>query len=119
MSADILETSAGVITIRITGLLKQAELAVAQQAAGRIMRTQGKVRILVLIEDFLGLEKSGDWGDLSFQMEFDSFIEKIAIVGEERWQDVTFLFTGKGIRKVPIEYFQPTDLPKAKAWLAA
>jgi hypothetical protein len=29
------------------------------------------------------------------------------------------MFTGKGIRRVPIEYFEAASLLKAKAWLSA
>ena len=43
---------------------------------------------------------------------------RIAIVGDAQWKDLTLLFTGKGIRRVLIEYFLPADLPKARAWLS-
>jgi hypothetical protein len=32
---------------------------------------------------------------------------------------MTLMSTGKGIRRVPIEYFEPADLANAKAWLMA
>ena len=46
-------------------------------------------------------------------------MDKIAIVGDQKWEDMALLFTGKGIRRVPIEYFPPADLVKARTWLAA
>jgi hypothetical protein len=73
----------------------------------------------LLVENFAGIDKAGNWGDVSFQARNDPFIEKIAIVGEKKWEDVTLLFSGKGIRRVPIEYFPPADLAKARAWLKA
>jgi hypothetical protein len=118
MSVEIQEASGRTVTFRVTGQMKQLELAAAQQKVAEFIKKVGKVRFLVLIEDFLGVDKAGDWGDVSFQAQYDEFIERIAIVGEQRWEDVTLLFTGKGIRHVPIEYFQPTELAKAKAWLA-
>ncbi len=119
MIAEIIDVSNGVLTFKITGRLTQSEFAASQKRAGEIIRQNGKVRFLVLIEDFGGMESTGDWGDISFQMEFDSFIEKIAIVGDPKWSDLALLFTGKGVRRVPIEYFPPADLPKARTWLAA
>jgi hypothetical protein len=119
MSADIIDTSNRVLTWRITGQLKHSEFVAAQTRAADLIRQHGEVRFLVLIENLTGIDKAGDWGDVSFQAEHDSSIEKFAIVGDKKWEDVVFLFTGKGVRRVPIEFFLPGDLAKAKAWLAA
>ncbi len=119
MSYEILDNTGGVLTFRISGTLSYAEYAEGQRKVGEILSKQGKGRMLVLLEDFLGTEKEGNWGDISFIMEHDKHIEKLAIVGEKKWQDMALIFTGKGIRRVPIEYFEPADLAKAKAWLMA
>ena len=118
MSYEIVDNSGGVVTIRLSGRLAYAEFAEGQRKMGEIIRKQGKLRGLVLIENYLGNEKEGDWGDVSFQAEYDTFIEKMAIVGDRKWETEALLFTGKGVRRVPIEYFEPADLAKAKAWLA-
>ncbi|NLH71684.1 MAG: STAS/SEC14 domain-containing protein [Verrucomicrobia bacterium] len=119
MSAEIVDRTEGVLTVKITGKLTQPELAAVQKQAGEILKQQGRGRILVLIENFTGTVKAGDWGDISFQAQYDRLIEKIAFVGEKKWEDIVLLFTGKGVRRVPIEYFKPDDLTKAKAWLTA
>jgi hypothetical protein len=119
MSAEIIEASGNVLTFKITGQLKQAEFAAAQKRAGEIIRQQGKVRFLVLIENFAGIDNAGDWSDVSFQMDYDDFVEKIAIVGDQRWEELAKVFTGKGIRHVAIEYFMTADVAKARMWLAA
>ncbi len=115
----MIEASDRVLTFRVTGLLKHSEFAVAQQQAGDLIRQRGKVRFLVLLEDLAGTEQGGDWGDVSFPMENDSLIEKIAVVGDKQWEEPVSLFIGRGIRRIPIQYFAPADLPKAKAWIAA
>jgi hypothetical protein len=74
---------------------------------------------LILAEKFEGWEKAGDWGDLSAQTQLDEQIERIAIVGEKPWEDVALLFTGKGIRKVEIEYFAPMEVSRARSWLSS
>jgi len=118
MSYEIVDTSGGVVTIRISGKLTHAEHVEGQKKMGEIIRKQGKMRGLILLEDYLGNEKEGDWGDISFQVEYDPFIEKMAIVGDRKWEAQALLFTGKGVRRVPIEFFEPVDLAKAKDWLA-
>jgi hypothetical protein len=42
----------------------------------------------------------------------------MAIVGEKKWEDLTLMFVAKGLRSFPIEYFQPVELARARAWLA-
>ncbi|MCI0747204.1 MAG: STAS/SEC14 domain-containing protein [Verrucomicrobia subdivision 3 bacterium] len=119
MSAQMVSVADGVLTVRVGGQLKVSELQAMQKAAADAIEKSGKARVLCLADDFLGWEKSSGWGDVSFQARYDPFIEKIAIVGDRKWEDLTLLFTSKGIRRVPIEYFAPSDLAKARAWLAA
>ena len=120
MGATIVGMTGGILTVKITGKLMQAELAEVQKKAGEILRKEGRMRILILTESFQGWGPGGDaWGDLSFQDQHDGFIEKLAIVGEEKWEDLALVFVSKGLRKFPVEYFQPADLAKARAWLAS
>jgi hypothetical protein len=119
MSTEIIDASDRVLTWRVSGQLKQSEFAAAQKQAAEIIQQQGKVRFLVLVENFTGIDQAGDWGDVSFPASHDPFIEKIAIVGDQKWENVALLFTGKGVRRVSIEYFPPADLEKARAWLRA
>jgi SpoIIAA-like len=119
MSAEILDADMGVLTIRISGKLRQSELSTAQKNAAEILKKRGGSSVLVLAEKFEGWEKGGDWGELSGQAQLDAQIDRMAIVGEKRWEDVALLFTGKGIRHIDIEYFSPTDLPRARSWLSS
>jgi hypothetical protein len=117
MSAQIVDTSDGVVTARISGKLTQPELAALQRATGDIIRKAGKARLLVLVENFEGWQRGGDWGDLSFQMEHDAQIEKMAIVGDRKWEELALIFAAKGFRSFPVEYFEPAQIAKARAWL--
>src|SRR5688572_6535335 len=118
MSVEIIEHSGSTLTARISGKLTQPELGALQDAAGDILKKHGKTRLLILTDNFDGWERGGDWGDLSFSIEHDKHIEKMAIVGEKKWEALVLLFTSKGLRRFPIEYFQPADIVKARAWLA-
>jgi len=117
MSAEIIDTAGGIVTARITGKLTQPALAALQTATGDILQKQGKARLLVLVENFEGWQRGGDWGDLSFQIEHDAQIEKMAIVGDKKWEDLALIFAAKGLRKFPIEYFEPAAIAQARAWL--
>jgi hypothetical protein len=117
MPAEIVELVDGIVTLNISGKLTQAELGAAQQALSDIIREQGKVRILARAEQFAGWERD-KWDDFSFQAEHDDDIEKIAIVGEEKWKQLTLVFTAQGLRKFPIRYFATPELDKARGWLS-
>ena len=82
-----------------------------------IIKKIGHLKILVVTEGFDGWEKSQGWGDWSFADRNDSFIEKIAIVGDEKWRDLVFAFSGKGFRPFAIEYFDSGQEASARQWL--
>jgi hypothetical protein len=107
------------LTVEITGRLSHSELTAVQRSAKRIIQRHGNVKVLVIAEAFLGWDKKGDWGDLSAQAEIDPHIEKMAIVGEKKWEDLALIFAAKGLRGFPIEYFSPANLSQARAWLVA
>lgn len=118
MSAEIIANTNSLVTIKISGKLTATDLAALQKSASALFHQQGRMRVLVLTENFAGWAKDGDWGDLSFQMEHDGDMERMAIVGERQWLDLALMFTAKGLRKFPIEYFLPADEARARAWLA-
>ena len=117
MAAEILDHADGVVTLKISGKLTQAELASIQSATAELIRAGGRWRILVLTENFSGWELGGEWNDFSVQSENDPRIEKMAIVGERRWEELSLIFTAKDLRPFPIEYFEPAQLSRARAWL--
>jgi hypothetical protein len=118
VAAEIVEIVDGIVTIAVRDKLAQSELLAAQQAIAGIIREQGKIRILVRAEQFAGWERGEEWNDFSFQAEHDDDIEKMAIVGDEKWKKLTLVFTAKGLRKFPIRYFLTEEIEKAHGWLA-
>ena len=118
MPVKVIESSGKLISVKITAKLKKAELDRMQSIATEFMKREGKIKILVLLEDFLGWERGADWEDVNFQLEHDRDIEKIAIIGDEKWRNLVLAFTGKPFRPVEIEYFTPSQLEQARAWIA-
>jgi len=118
MSAEFIGVLEGAITFRITGTFTREEMAEAQRTVGELLDRQGKSRFLIIVQEFQGVAKSGEWSDMSFQARYDKLIEKIAIVGDQKWEELALVFTGKGVRHIPIEFFTPAELPKARVWLS-
>lgn len=119
MSAELVDVTGRVLTIRISGVLTYDEFVASQQLAVAYLKAMGRVRLLLLLEDFEGTAKQGHWGDLSFQLEWDEAIERIAIVCGPAWREAALCFTGQGIRRMPIEHFHPSGLSQARSWVTA
>ncbi len=90
-----------------------------QAAALDAIQRYGKISALFILENFQGWKREGDWGDVSFLIEHDKEIAKIAVVGDEQWRDFVYAFLAKGFRQAAVEYFLLADLAKARAWLEA
>jgi hypothetical protein len=117
MPCEIVEIEEGLITVKISGMLKRAEQVQAEKIAIEALGSARKIKFLILIENFQGWDNKDNWEDVSFQSEYDQQIEKIAIVGEKRWQDLTEAFVGKGLRSMDIRYFAPSEIAMARAWI--
>jgi hypothetical protein len=103
----------------LSGVLTHPELVTFQTAAADFIRQQGRMSFLILVHDFEGWETEGDWGDLSFMSQFDALMDKMAIVVDPKWNDLTLIFVGKGFRQCQVECFAPEDSAKALAWVLA
>ncbi|MGR9071447.1 MAG: STAS/SEC14 domain-containing protein [Gammaproteobacteria bacterium] len=118
MAFEIMNKEGETIRVGLRGTLRPAELRELQDLARDLIVNGKRPRILVIVEDFEGWETREDWGDVDFLMEYGDDIAKIAIVGDERWREEAFLFTGKGLRTTAIEFFPSESLNEAEAWLA-
>ncbi len=119
MTVEVLGVSDRVVSLKVTVKLTESELTAAQQAVADVIREQGKVRILVNAEDFDGWEQGGAWDDFSFEEQFDPYIEKMAFIGDRKWEQLVRLFSNEAFRQFPMEYFGPAASEQANAWLTA
>jgi len=120
MPATLRREDRGRLVLAISGQLRKAELDDAQRQMLGLMRQDGTgaVRLLVLLDAFEGWERDARWNDLSFFVSHGDALERVAIVGEERWRDHALMFAAADLRKGPVEYFTPAEIAGARAWLA-
>ena len=119
MAYEIIKIDGPVLHVRIKGVMQLADQHALQAAAKKLIAQGLKPRLLVIAENFQGWEKGVDWGDMDFLMDYGDDVVKMAIVGDEKWKEQVFMFTAKGLRKTAIEYFSPTALAQAEAWVRA
>jgi hypothetical protein len=118
MPATIQHESGNTYRVHATGLLRVREMADVQERAAQAIRDRGKIKLLFVLDRFEGWERSAGWNDMSFYGTHGSSVEKIAIVGEEKWRDEALMFAGAGLRKAAVQYFETADDQEALAWLA-
>ena len=92
MSANLEQHNARLLVLRVGGELKKSELDAVQSEFVKKIAGAGTVRLLVLLEDFTGWERGEHWGDTDFFFSHRNDFEKIAVVGNPRWEA-----TGAGI----------------------
>jgi hypothetical protein len=102
----------------VTGLLRRGDFATIEQDAAATIREHGAIRLLVVLDGFTGWEPGGSWQDLGFYVHHGDDIERIAIVGDEKWRSEALLFAAADLRRAAVEYFRAADLPRAMAWLS-
>ncbi|MGH7843836.1 MAG: STAS/SEC14 domain-containing protein [Candidatus Binatia bacterium] len=119
MPVEIIDASGKLLQARVWAVLRKDDYDRMIQVAKESIAREGKIRVLIVLEAFGGWERRADWGDVTFITEHSKDIEKMALVGEEKWKDDAFAFTGKGFRSTNIEFFTPSRLEEARAWLSS
>jgi SpoIIAA-like len=115
-----LEDASNIVLINVSEKLGIEELKQSQEKCEAAIKAVGNIKLLVVLSDFHGWEKAKGWEDMSFAEKNDAYIDKIAVVGDkERWEDLVYAFTAKGLRPVPIEFFGNTEILAARGWLNA
>jgi hypothetical protein len=107
-----------VYRLDIRGTLRSRDFKQCQDALAGEMSRVGTVRLLITLERFDGWEPHEDWRDLSFYAGRGDAIDRIAIVGDERWRSEALMFAGTDLRKAPVEFFANGALAAARDWLA-
>jgi hypothetical protein len=107
--------------LEISGVLGKADLDRVQDHLLQELPRIGSAtaRLLVVLQAFDGWESGSAWHDMSFYVAHGDALARIAIIGEERWRSEALMFSAADLRRGPVEFFVPSEMDKAKAWLAS
>lgn len=117
MSFKVIEQAAGkVVEVQVTGKLsKEAYEAFLPMTEARI-KEFGKVRMLVILNDFHGWDMGALWEDIKFDLKHHGHIERLAIVGHSKWEQGMALFC-KPFTSAKIQYFDIAKCEDARNWI--
>ena len=79
---------------------------------------QEKVRMLIELQDFEGWDFKGFWADLKFDVSHQEQMDRIAILGDKRWQDWGTTLSDPFF-KAELKFFETDERAAAEAWLQA
>src|SRR5947209_3637656 len=87
MSVELHEEAAGkVLAVTPTGKLTTADYERFVPEVERLIKQHGKLPLLVRMHDFHGWEAGALWQDLKFDRKHFADIERLALVGESKWE---------------------------------
>ena len=119
MPAELTHERDNIYRIDISGLLRHQELAACERALVAELARVDSVRLLIVLVDFQGWETGTGWNDLSFYARYGDKIDRIALVGPERWRSEALMFASADLRRAPVQYFTDTDRSAAETWVAS
>lgn len=113
------ETNGGkVLEIQLTGKLAKEDYEHFVPAVERLVKEHGKIRMLVEMHDFHGWTAGALWQDIKFDAGHFADIERLAIVGEKKWQHGMAVFC-KPFTAAKVRYFDRPAIDQAREWLAS
>jgi len=105
-----------VYRVEITGLLGEPDFRALQESAAAEIQKTGKIRVLIVLKHCTGWAP-GKWQNLAFYIQHGAAIERMAIVGDERWRTETLMFAGGDLRQGAVAFFSPPYRSEAARWL--
>ena len=105
-----------VLEVRVTGKLMHEDYEHFVPEFERLVKQHGKIRLLFEMIDFHGWEAQAAWDDLKLGVKHFSDIERIAMVGENRWQEWMARFCVP-FTTAKIRYFESYAIDDARNWL--
>ena len=117
MAIKLMETNAGkVLEVQVSGKLAHEDYEHFVPEFERLVKQHGKIRVLFEMSQFHGWEAEALWDDINFDLKHFKDIERLAMVGEQKWQKWMAGFC-KPFTTATIRYFDHNQSAAARDWL--
>jgi len=105
-----------VVEVRLSGKLAKEDYEMFVPKIEKLIREHGKIRILLALIDFDGWTAGALWEDIKFDAKHFNDIERLAIVGDSKWEKGMAVFC-KPFTTAKIRYFDVKDMEEAQQWI--
>jgi len=109
-------SSGKLLHVKVTGKLTRQSYEEFAPLVDELIQEHGKLRILFEMHDFHGWTAGAMWEDIKFDFKHWRDIERLAIVGESKWEHGMAVFC-KPFTTARIQYFDRDKLDEAVSWL--
>ncbi len=117
MAIQLKEENGGkLLIVHVSGKLEKADYDHFVPEFERLLRQHGKLRVLFDMAGFHGWDASALWEDIKFDIKHFADIERLAMLGETKWQEGMAKFC-KPFTRASIRYFDHVDAVAARKWL--
>jgi hypothetical protein len=117
MAIKLEESNAGkVLEVSLSGKLTKEDYEAFVPRVERLVAQHGKIRMLVAMHDFHGWTAGALWQDTKFATHHFRDIERLALVGEAKWQQGMAVFC-KPFTAASVRYFDHAALSDAQTWV--
>ncbi len=111
------EDGGKILVVHVSGKLVTADYADFVSEFERLVQQHGKLRVLFDMTGFRGWDAGALWEDTKFGIKHFGDIERLAMVGEKKWQHGMATFF-KPFTKATTRYFDHADATSARTWLS-
>ncbi len=105
-----------VLGVHASGTLTKHDYDAFVPAVERLIKQNGKMSVLFDMHDFHGWDAAAMWEDARFGFKHAGDIEKIALVGERKWQELMSSFC-EFLTRGEVRYFERSQIEEAWSWL--
>lgn len=106
------------LEVTVSGKLHKEDYLKFVPSVEALIAEHDKIRILMMLSDFHGWDAGALWEDVKFDFKHFNHIERLAIVGETRWQHGMAVFC-RPFTTAKIQYFDKLKATEARKWIAA
>jgi hypothetical protein len=111
------EKDGTILVVHVSGKLTKADYGHFVPEFERLVQQHGKLRVLFDMTDFHGWDAGAIWEDVKFDVKHFADIERLAMVGEKKWQSGMAAFC-KPFTTATIRYFDHAGAAEAKKWVS-
>jgi hypothetical protein len=115
MGLEIVKSVRGLLSVRVTEELNESEVAQIKAAMLEMIQQSGRIRVLVIVENFRGWRDGPVKGQMA--KEDSEKIEKMAILSNDNWREAIVAFAKNFSRSTEIECFTPDERERVVLWV--
>lgn len=114
----ITPSEGNLVTVDVTGKLTQEDYEALIPSWKATIARHGKMRLLFVMHDFHGWEPHAAWDDFRFDLKHQTQVERIAMVGEKKWQHWMTKIASWFV-EAEVRYFDSSQRTEAETWVRA